>query len=193
MKLFQYCYDLCMKWAKHDKAPWYLSTMSFAESVFFPVPPDVMLAPMALAKPERAWFYAAITTLGSVLGGMLGFLLGWFAFDGYIQPLIIELGYESKLDMAIQWFQDYGIWVIFLAGFTPIPYKIFTITAGMLHMAFIPFVITSLVGRSARFFLVAGLMKWGGAPFEEKLRKHIDTVGWIVIALATTLYFTLKH
>jgi membrane protein YqaA with SNARE-associated domain len=166
--------------------------MSFAESVFFPIPPDVMLAPMALSKPERAWWYATITMLASVLGGALGYLLGWFAFDGFIQPLVEQWGYMEKLELAKQWFDEYGVWVVLLAGFTPIPYKIFTITAGFMHMAFIPFMIASIIARSSRFYLVAGLMYWGGPKFEKKLRQHIDTIGWAVIIIAVILYFTLR-
>lgn len=181
-----------MVWAKHKHAQWFLGGMSFAESVFFPIPPDVMLAPMALAKPERAWWYAAVTTLGSILGGVLGFILGWFAFEGIIQPLVAEWGYQAKMDHAMQWFSDYGVWVVFLAGFTPIPYKIFTISAGALQMAFLPFIVASAIGRGARFFLVAGLMYWGGEKFEKTLRHHIDTLGWAVIVLAALLYFILR-
>ncbi len=181
-----------MVWAKHKNAPWFLSGMSFAESVIFPVPPDVMLAPMSLAQRNKAWFYATITTIASVLGGILGFLLGWFAFESLIEPWVIELGYQAKLDKAVSWFEQYGVWVVFIAGFSPIPYKIFTITAGMMHMAFLPFVIASLISRGTRFFIVAGLMYWGGPPFEKKLRLHIDTMGWGVIILAVILYFTLR-
>lgn len=177
-----------MNWARHRHAQWYLGGMSFAESVFFPIPPDVMLAPMALSKPDKAWYYAFITTAGSVLGGILGFVLGWFAFEGIIQPLVEQWGYKAKLDNAMQWFSDYGVWVVFLAGFTPIPYKVFTISAGAMHMAFIPFVIASTIGRGARFFLVAALMYWGGAPFERTLRQHIDTLGWSVLFLAVLAY-----
>ncbi|BDX05549.1 YqaA family protein [Planctobacterium marinum] len=192
MKIFEWCYDTTMHWAKHRHAQWYLGGMSFAESVFFPIPPDVMLAPMALSKPQKAWYYAFITTAGSVLGGILGFILGWFAFEGLIQPLVEQWGYQAKLDHAMQWFSEYGVWVVFLAGFTPIPYKVFTISAGALHMAFIPFVIASTIGRGARFFLVAALMYWGGAPFEQKLRQHVDTIGWTVIVLAVIAYFIFR-
>lgn len=181
-----------MRWSKHEKAPWFLSGLSFAESVIFPIPPDVMLAPMALAKPQRAWFYALITTLASLLGGILGFALGWLAFDSIIQPLVTQWGYQEKLDLAISWFEQYGIWVVFLAGFSPIPYKVFTISAGSLHMAFLPFVVASLIGRGMRFFLVAGLMLWGGPAMEQKLRTHIDKIGWAVVILAVLAYFGLK-
>jgi len=192
LKIFEYCYDKTMHWAKHQNAQWYLGSMSFAESVFFPIPPDVMLAPMSLSRPDKAWWYAFVTTVGSVLGGILGFILGWFAFEGLIQPLVEQWGYQAKLDHAMQWFSEYGIWVVFLAGFTPIPYKVFTISAGAMHMAFIPFIIASTIGRGARFFLVAGLMYWGGAPFEKKLRQHIDTLGWATILLAVLAYFMLR-
>lgn len=181
-----------MNWAKHRHAQYYLTGMSFAESVFFPIPPDVMLAPMTLAKPDKAWLYATLTTIGSVLGGVCGFLLGWFAFEGYIGPLIEQWGYQAKLDQAVHWFEQYGVWVVFIAGFSPIPYKVFTISAGFLNMAFIPFLIASAIGRGMRFYLVAALMHWGGAPFERRLREHIDTVGWGVVLLAVVLYFALK-
>lgn len=181
-----------MAWAQHRHAQYYLTGMSFAESVFFPIPPDVMLAPMTLAKPEKAWLYAALTTIGSVIGGVFGFLLGWFAFEGFIQPLIEEWGYTAKLDNAVSWFEQYGVWVVFLAGFSPIPYKVFTISAGFLNMAFIPFLIASAIGRGMRFYLVAALMFWGGEKFERRLRQHINTIGWSTVVLAIILYFLLK-
>lgn len=192
MKIFEYCYDRTMAWAKHRHAQYYLTGMSFAESVFFPIPPDVMLAPMTLARPDRAWWYAALTTIGSVLGGVCGYILGWFAFEGLIQPLIEQWGYNAKLDNAVSWFEAYGVWVVFLAGFSPIPYKVFTISAGFLNMAFLPFLIASAIGRGMRFYLVAALMYWGGEKFERHLRKHIDTIGWSVVFLAIILYFVLK-
>ncbi|XOV81019.1 MAG: YqaA family protein [Aestuariibacter sp.] len=192
MKIFEYCYDKSMAWAQHRHAQYYLTGMSFAESVFFPIPPDVMLAPMTLAKPDKAWLYAALTTIGSVIGGIFGFLLGWFAFEGFIQPLIEQWGYTAKLDNAISWFEQYGVWVVFLAGFSPIPYKVFTISAGFLNMAFIPFLIASAIGRGMRFYLVAALMFWGGEKFERRLRQHINTIGWSTVVLAIILYFLLK-
>ncbi len=192
MKIFQYCYDKALVWAQHRRAPSLLAGLSFSESVFFPIPPDVMLAPMALARPERAWYYAFITSLSSVLGGIAGFLLGWFAFDSLLQPLIIEWGYQDKIDAAMSWFEAYGIWVVFLAGFSPIPYKVFTLTAGFLQMAFLPFLLASIVGRSIRFYLVAGLMRWGGAKMAADLRNYVDTIGWSLVALAVIAYFIFR-
>lgn len=192
MKIFGYCYDKAMLWARHRHAPAYLSAMTFAESVFFPIPPDVMLAPMALARPDKAWFYALITTLASVAGGIVGYLLGWLAYDSLLQPLIEQMGYASKVEHAIEWFELYGVWVVFLAGFSPIPYKVFTLSAGFLQMAFLPFVLASTVGRAMRFYLVAALMRWGGAPMEAKLRQYVETIGWATVILAVLLYLLLR-
>lgn len=176
-------FDKVMQWAEHRYACYYLSALSIVESAFAPVPPpDVMLAPMSLAKPNRAWFYATLTTATSVLGGILGYLLGMFAFE-IIEPLIHQANYTANFEKAQAWFQEWGVWVVFLAGFSPIPYKIFTITAGVASMAFLPFVLASIIGRGARFFLVAGLMLWGGEAMQQTLRKHIDRIGWVMVAI----------
>lgn len=193
MKLFQPCYDMALRWARHRHASRYLAGLSFAESMFFPIPPDVMLAPMSMSQPQKAWFFAFLTTIASVLGGIAGFALGYFAFEVWIEPLVISAGYEQKLDTTIGWFEQYGVWIVFLAGFSPIPYKVFTISAGMLSMAFVPFVIASAIGRGARFFLVAALMRWGGAAMEAKLREYVEILGWVTVALAVIAYFTLRH
>lgn len=192
MKIFQPCYDLALRWAKHKHAERYLGAMSFAESVFFPIPPDVMLAPMSLGQPSKAWRFALITTLTSILGGIAGYWLGWFAFDSMIAPWVESMGYQDKLDTAIRWFGEYGVWVVFIAGFSPIPYKIFTVSAGFLHMAFLPFLLASAVGRGMRFFLVAGLMRWGGPAMESKLREWVEVLGWAVVILAVAAYFMLR-
>jgi membrane protein YqaA with SNARE-associated domain len=193
VKLFTKLYDQCLNWAKHPQAEKYLGALSFSESMIFPIPPDVMLAPMSLAKPGKAWRYAFITTLASVLGGVAGYFLGLFAFDSLIAPLIETMGYQGKLANAVEWFDEYGVWIIFIAGFSPIPYKVFTITAGMLSMAFFPFVIASFVGRGGRFFLVAGLMYWGGARMESKLREYVEILGWVVIVLAIAAYLWVSY
>ena len=192
MKLFQPCYDLALRWSKHPAASRYLALLSFAESVIFPIPPDVMLAPMSLSQPSRAWHFALITTLASIVGGVAGYLLGFFAFDTLLQSFIESSGYAHKLETAIGWFEAYGVWVVFLAGFSPIPYKIFTVSAGFLPMAFLPFLIASAIGRGARFFLVATLMKWGGARMEEQLRKYVEVLGWAVVGLAIVAYMMLR-
>jgi membrane protein YqaA with SNARE-associated domain len=183
MRVFSPIYDRVMQWSRHPHASWYLGGLSFAESSFFPIPPDVMLAPMSLAQPRRAWQFALLTTLASAVGGLFGYLIGTFAFE-LIEPLVGVGGrYHEAFLHGEEWFQRWGVWAVFLAGFSPIPYKIFTITAGVLSMALVPFFIASVVGRGARFFLVAALMAWGGEPMERKLRQYVDTIGWVMIAL----------
>jgi len=183
MKIFTTLYDACLRWAKHKYASVYLAVLTFSESIFFPIPPDVMLAPMVLARPHKAWWLASLTSISSVLGGIVGYLLGAYLYEPVVLPFIEMMGYESKLATITQYFKDYGVWIVFLAGFTPIPFKIFTVSAGVLSMAFLPFLFASAVGRSMRFFLVAGILYWGGEKMEHKLRQYIDTIGWVVIGL----------
>ncbi|NOX27924.1 MAG: DedA family protein [Gammaproteobacteria bacterium] len=191
MQIFGKLYDMTLRWAAHPKAPWYLGGLSFAESSFFPIPPDVMLAPMVLAKRNKAWWFATIATIASVLGGIAGYLIGWLAFD-IIEPWVMQAGYGDKLELSKQWFEQWGVWVVFIAGFAPIPYKLFTISAGVLAMSFLPFVIASLIGRGARFFLVAGIIRVGGEKMETALRKYIDVLGWAVIISAVMAYLLLR-
>ena len=186
MRWFGPLYDRAMGWARHAHAQWYLAMLSFAESSFFPIPPDVMLAPMCMARPERARCYALLTTIASVLGGVAGYLIGLLAFH-WVEPLLIEYGYHARYLLVREWFDQWGFWAIFLAGFSPIPYKLFTISAGVVGMNIPAFLLASAVGRGGRFFLVAMLMAKGGPAMEAKLRKHIDLLGWLtvlVVALA---------
>lgn len=192
MKLFSALYTRVMRWSAHPRADRYLATLSFAESSFFPIPPDVMLAPMALARRDRAWYYAMLTTLASVAGGAAGYLIGYFAFE-LVEPLIREAGYWERYERARTWFDEWGFWAIFLAGFSPIPYKLFTISAGVIAMNFPLFVLASFIGRGARFFLVAGLMVWGGEPMERNLRLYIDRIGWVVILAALAGYVIVAN
>ena len=182
MKLFSSLYARTMAWSRHRHAPWYLGAMSFAESSFFPIPPDVMLAPMSLARPDHAWRLALLTTLTSVAGGLFGYLIGYFAFD-LLEPHLKASHYWGPYQTAVAWFGEWGFWAVFVAGFSPIPYKVFTIAAGALSMALLPFTLASAIGRGARFFLVAGLMKWGGARMESALHRYVDRLGWATVAL----------
>lgn len=191
MPMFSRLYDLALRWAASPRAPWGLAGLSFAESSFFPIPPDVMLAPMALARLDRAWRYAAITTIASVLGGIFGYLIGVFAFEA-VTPWLKEAGYWETYLTAKAWFDEWGVWAIFLAGFSPIPYKIFTISAGVASFSFLPFVIASLIGRGARFFMLAGLIVWGGERMEGFIRKYIDRIGWFVLLLAFGVYLLMR-
>ena len=143
-----------------------------------------MLAPMVLAQRQRAWVLAAVTTLWSVLGGIAGYLIGMFLFNVVATPVINFYEAEAAFEIVRAKFQAHGVWIVFLAGFTPIPYKLFTISAGLASMSLLPFVAASLVGRGARFFLVAGLIYAGGERFESQLRRYADGIGWTVLILA---------
>lgn len=182
MRLFSYLYDKALSWAHHRHAQWYLGGLSFAESSFFPVPPDVMLAPMCLADNKKAWRYALITTLMSTIGGLFGYLIGAWGFT-FIEPLLHQWGYWESFELAQKWFDQWGVWVVFIAGFSPIPYKLFTIAAGVTGMAILPFVMASFIGRGARFFIVAGIIRFGGEKMEHTLRRYIEYLGWLVVAL----------
>jgi membrane protein YqaA with SNARE-associated domain len=187
MRLFSGLYARVMVWARHKYATYWLALVSFSESSFFLIPPDVMLAPMSLARPDRAWFYAGLTTAASVLGGLLGYAIGLFAFQ-LAEPWLISLDYMHAYQQASAWFDQWGFWAIFLAGFTPIPYKIFTIAAGAANMLLLPFVIGSLIGRGMRFFLVAGLMRWGGPELEASLHLWVDRLGWLTVLILVIAY-----
>lgn len=191
MRIFSALYDKTLSWSKHPKAPWYLGGMSFAESSFFPIPPDVMLMPMCLAQPQKAYHFAFITTIMSLLGGLFGYMIGYWMLD-VIWPVIESMNYVDKYQRVVQFFADYGIWVVFIAGFSPVPYKLITIAAGATGMALIPFLIASLVGRGARFYLVAGLMRWGGVRYEAKIRSSVDALGYGFVVLIL-LYLGLKY
>lgn len=192
MKIFSALYEWTLKWAEHKFAPRILAALSFAESVFFPIPPDVLLAPMVMAQREKAWRFATITTIASVLGGIVGYGLGYLMFEPWIQPLITEFGYQARFDKAMLWFSEWGVWVVFIAGFSPIPYKLFTVSAGFLSMAFLPFLLASAVGRGMRFFIVAGIIRWGGAAMEKKLKQWVDVLGWLVVIAIVVAYIATR-
>ncbi len=183
MRLFGPLYDRVLGWSRHRHAERYLAALSFAESSFFPIPPDVMLAPMCLAERARAWRYAAVTTAASVIGGVAGYAIGVGLFEA-VEPWLRTSHYWDAYIASRAWFDTYGVWAIFVAGFSPIPYKIFTIAAGVAALNLPGFVIASLVGRGARFFLVAALIVAGGERLETTLRKYVEGLGWAVVGIA---------
>ena len=183
MKIFEPIYTAILKLAKHKYAERYLAGVSFAESSFFPIPVDIMLAPMVLADKDKAWRLAAITTIMSVVGGMFGYLIGSFFFEAYGDQILNYFNAHDTFELIKGKYAAHGILIILLAGFTPIPYKIFTIASGVLGIAFLPFVILSLIGRGARFFMVAGLVKLGGDKLEETIHKKVEMLGWGTLGL----------
>lgn len=193
MKIFGPLYDRVMRWSSHPQAERILAAMSFAESSFFPVPPDVMLAPMCLAQQQRAWRLAAITTVASLLGGIFGYAIGYFLFDA-IEPWLRTTHYWSAYETGRAWFDEWGVWAVFLAGFSPIPYKIFTLAAGVAVLNFPGFLVASLIGRGARFFMVAGLIRAGGPRMVEMLPKYVERIGWsVVLLVAVAALWFMRH
>jgi len=171
-----------------------LAGVSFAESSFFPIPVDVMLAPMVLADKDKAFRLALITTLMSVLGGVFGYVIGFYFFEAYGDQILNYFHAHDTFDSIKDKYAEHGMLIILLAGFTPIPYKVFTIASGVLGIAFLPFVALSFVGRGARFFLVAGLVRLGGDKLEETIHKQVELLGWgtlALVAIGGTAYYFL--
>ena len=196
LNLFSGLYEICIKLAKHRKAPLFLGLNSFIESIFWPIPPDVMLAPMCLARPDRSLYYAAITVITSVLGAVVGYYLGYFIYDPWIADFIRWLNYEASMEKVREWFtMEYGILMIFIGAFTPVPYKVIAVTTGVVAaesvastgsvgmLTIINFVLISLVGRGLRFFLEAGIIMYGGEKMEHAIRRYIDYIGWACVIL----------
>lgn len=191
MKLFSGLYNKTISWSAHRHAPYYLAGVSFVESSIFPIPPDVMLISMGLARPHRAWHYALIATIFSVIGGLLGYIIGFYCIE-LIRPYIIASSYASSYYLIQHWFEEGGVWMVILAGFTPIPYKLFTVSAGAMHMAILPFVAGSIIGRGLRFFLVCGIMYFAGEHIETKLRRYIDIIGLTMVVIIAVAFCLMK-
>jgi len=191
MKLFEPIYSKILAWAKHPHAERYLAGISFAESSFFPIPVDIMLGPMVLAEKTKAWRLATITTVMSVLGGLLGYVIGAFFFDAYGAQILDYFNINEKFELIQAAYLEHGMLIVLLASFTPLPYKICTIFSGVAGVAVLPFIAMSLVGRGARFFLVAGLIKLGGDRLESTIHKQVEWLGWgslILIAVGFAVY-----
>jgi membrane protein YqaA with SNARE-associated domain len=193
MRLFGPLYERVLDWSRHRLAERYLGALSFAESSFFPIPVDVMLAPMCLADRPRAWRYATVATVFSVLGGVAGYFIGVGLFE-VIEPWLRTSSYWDAYLTSRDWFDRYGPWAVFVAGFSPIPYKVFTIAAGVAALNLPGFFIASAIGRGARFFLVAGLVVVGGDGLESTLRKYVEGLGWavVVIAVVAVAWFSAR-
>jgi membrane protein YqaA with SNARE-associated domain len=168
--------------AAHPRAPAWLAAISFTESSFFPVPPDVLLGPMALARPRRAWWLAGLTTVASVAGALVGYAIGAGLYQAVARPLIEAYGVSAEYRQVAQWFGSYGGWAVFLAGLTPIPYKVFTIAAGSLAMPLAPFVFASLAGRGLRFFALAAVAYFGGERLFHALERWSPALFWLGVA-----------
>ncbi|GJE15529.1 YqaA family protein [Methylobacterium marchantiae] len=183
-------YEWILALAGKPSAPYALGAVAFAESSFFPVPPDVMLVPMAVSRPDKVWLYATITTLSSVAGGLLGYAIGALLYDSIGVWLFSVYGLTDKAESFQASYAHYGHWVILLKGLTPIPFKLVTITSGFAHYDLFWFVLLSLITRGARFFLLAGLLKRYGVSIRAVLDRHLNVVAAIAVA-AIILGFVL--
>ncbi len=193
MKLFGPLYERALVWSRHPKAPALLTGLSFAEAIVFPVMPEVMLAPMCLSQPRRAFWFAALSLAGSLVGAGIGYLLGRYAFE-LARPLLDSLGWLDRIDAQVASLREVvaqsswkAFWLLVLAGFTPIPLKIFTWASGIVGVPMLPFLASMFVGRGKRVFLIALAIRVGGERAEKALHRYIEPIGWSALVLLAGL------
>lgn len=189
MKLFGPLYERALAWSRHPRAPLFLTMLSLFEAVFFPVAPEVMLAPMCLSQPRRAFWFAFLSLCGSLVGAVIGYALGHYAFE-LLRPALDSMGWLEHIDKQVAWLRGIAeqspwkaFWVLVLAGFAPIPLKFFTWASGIVGVPLLPFMASMAVGRGKRVFLVAGAIRLGGERAEATLRRYIEPIGWVALAL----------
>lgn len=185
-------YNWAIAMAGHPKAAWILFAVSFAESSFFPIPPDVMLVPMILANRKKAWLFAGVCTLASVAGGLVGYALGAWMYDTLGHWLITLYGMEEQALHFRELYQHYGAAIILLKGLTPIPYKLVTIASGMAGYPLLPFVILSAITRGARFFIMAALLRRYGEPMQAYLENHLETATFVLLGVIVLGFVAFK-
>ena len=176
-------YDWTLRMADHRHALWVLAFVSFIESSVFPIPPDVLMIPMILARPSRAWLIATVALVSSVLGGLLGYAIGAFAYQEIGQPILAALGKGDAMEAFSTRFNDFGFWAVLTAGVTPFPYKVITIMSGWTGMPLFTFVATSILARALRFFLVAALLWKFGAPIRDFIERRLGLLTILFVVL----------
>jgi len=187
-------YDWVLSLAHTKHATWSLAAIAFAESSFFPIPPDVLLAPLCLGKRAKAMWFATVTTISSVLGAVVGYAIGAFAWD-VMQDVMYKYvpGFsEHKFHQVEGWYDQWGVWILFVAAFTPIPYKVFTIAGGVFGQALLPFLLVSLVGRGLRFFAVAALFWWIGPKAMPLIDKYFNLLCFLFAILLVGGFVIIK-
>lgn len=186
-------YDWTLGLAAHRHARLALGGVSFAESSFFPIPPDVMLIPMVIADRARAWTLALITTVTSVVGGIAGYAIGLFFFETVGEPIIGAYGLEAEFADLARRFNEYGAWIVFIAGLTPIPYKLVTITSGVTSLDFTVFMVASVLARGLRFYVVAGLLYWLGPPIRDFIERRLGLVFTVFVIGLVGGFIVVKY
>ncbi|WP_409561618.1 YqaA family protein [Hyphomicrobium sp. MC8b] len=186
-------YDWTMRMAASKRAPWALAAVSFAESSFFPIPPDIMLIPMVLSNRRKAWWYATVATVASVIGGILGYAIGYYFFEAVGLPILKFYGREHALDSFMAFVQEYGVEAVIIKGATPIPYKVVTIAAGVGQMNIWAFLGASIIARAMRFYLVAGLLYFFGEPIRAFIEKRLGMVMTVFLVLLVGGFVAVKY
>lgn len=186
-------YDWTMTRAQGRNALWVLACVAFIESSVFPIPPDVLMIPMILAQPRRAWLIAGVATLASVLGGLLGYAIGFFFYEGIGQPILESLGKADSMEAFNERFNGVGFWAVLIAGITPFPYKVITIMSGWTAMPLGTFIVTSIAARALRFFVVAALLRTFGAPIREFIERYLGLVFTAFVVLLVGGFVLLKY
>lgn len=176
-------YDWTMDLARHRHAGAALAVVSFVESSVFPIPPDVIMIPMVLAQRARAWAIATIATVSSVVGGIAGYAIGYFLFEAVGQPLLQFYGYADKFSDFAQRYNEYGAWIVFIAGVTPFPYKVITIASGVTALNPLVFILASVFARGLRFFVLCALLYWFGPPIREFVEKYLGLMATAFVIL----------
>ncbi|TDE40665.1 YqaA family protein [Antarcticimicrobium sediminis] len=186
-------YDRTLALADHPRAMWALALVSFIESSVFPIPPDVLMIPMILARPHRAWAIAGVALIASVLGGMLGYAIGAFAYESIGQPILEMMGKGDAMENFNTRFNDFGFWAVLAAGVTPFPYKVITIMSGWTGMPLATFVTTSILARALRFFVLAGLLRTFGEPIRDFIESRLNLVFTVFVVLLVGSFFLVKY
>lgn len=186
-------YDWMLAMSASPNAMWFLALVAFAESSFFPIPPDIMLIPMVLAMPAKAWRIAAVATVSSVLGGYFGYGIGVFFFDLIAKPILSFYGYMQQFDVFKDYYHQLGAWIVFGAGITPFPYKVITIASGVVHLDLVTFTIASVIARGMRFYLVAWLLKKYGARMKIFIEKHLGMLSILFLILLIGGFVAIKY
>jgi membrane protein YqaA with SNARE-associated domain len=186
-------YDWIMELAHGPKALPALAVVAFAESSFFPIPPDAMIIPMVLAEPRRAWWIAGVATAASVIGGLAGYAIGYYLYETIGQWLIDFYGHRNGFDSFRAAYQEWGLWIILIKGLTPIPYKIVTIASGVAGFSLSVFILASILTRGLRFFLVAALLRVYGAPIREFIERRLTLVTTVFILLVIGGFLATRY
>jgi len=186
-------YDWMMRMAASARAPWVLALVSFIESSFFPIPPDVMLIPMVLSRREQAWWYATIATVSSVLGGLLGYAIGYYFYDTIGLPILRFYGREHALDAFIEFVHTHGVPAVIIKGATPIPFKVVTIAAGVAKMNLPAFIGASIIARAMRFYLVAGLLYFFGEPIRDFIERRLALVTTVFVVVLVGGFVAIRY